>query len=128
MSAVQIGRDGRVEGPLDVHVVSGATLLKSGVPGSYPIDWSTWIWVGGQVRTSDGLEPLSGVNVTLRGAELENPKASTLTNATGSYFLCMNRFPRDVVEARKEGYETASSVAPVNVWDFETTDLLLTRR
>ena len=119
----------RVDGPLDVHVVSGATLSTSGAPNSYPIDWGGRYRTGilGQVRTADRLEPVSGANVSLHGsAPLENPKASTLTDTNGRYVLCGDRFPPDRVEATKEGYKTAS-VSAVIGWDFESTDLFLTR-
>jgi hypothetical protein len=119
----------RVDGPLDVNVVSAATLSTSGAPNSYPIDWAGRYRYGilGQVRTSGTLEPVSGANVTLHGSEpLENPRASTLTDANGRYVLCGDRSSHELVEARKEGYKTAS-VPAVFGWNFETTDLLLTR-
>lgn len=118
----------RVDGTMDVHVVSGATLLKSWLPNSYPIDWGGVNGVWGHVRTSDGLEPLSGVSVTLRGrVPLENPMASTLTDSRGQYTLCATSSRDVVVEARKEGYTTVS-VPAVFGWNFETTDLILTRQ
>jgi hypothetical protein len=123
------GESVRVDGPLDVHVVSAATLSTSGAPNSYPIDWGGRYRYGilGQVRTSDRLEPVSGANVTLHGsAPLENPRASTLTDTNGRYVLCGDRFSHEVVEARKEGYKTAS-VPAVFGWNFEPTDLLLSR-
>jgi len=119
----------RVDGPLDVHVVSGATLSTSGAPNSYPIDWGGRYRYGilGQVRTSEGLEPVSAASVTLHGSgRLENPRASTLTDTKGRYVLCGDRFSQEIVEARKEGYKTAS-VPAVFGWNYEPTDLLLTR-
>jgi hypothetical protein len=118
----------RVDGPLIVHVVSGATLL-SGASFSYPIDWgggNQQFGIHGQVRTAEGLEPVSGANVSLQGSEL-HAKASTLTGSNGRYVLCGDWGTGEVVEARKEGYK-AASVPAVFGYEHESTDLLLTRQ
>lgn len=127
-ASLRPGGAARIEGPLDVHVVSGAAVSSSYLPNGYPMNWSARTGVWGSVRTSEGLEPVSGATVTFHGPEpLANPTASTVTDARGIYSLCGDSFSGGVVEARKDGY-TPASAPPVYGWNFETTDLLLTRR
>jgi hypothetical protein len=125
--AFRSGENARVAEPLEVRVVSGAVLSKTGSPKSYSADRVAWGSVS--ERTSAGLQPVSGATVTMLGtASLENPLAVTLTDARGFYTICFpSRSANYDVEVRKEGYAPASR-PPVIGWDFETTDFVLTRR
>jgi hypothetical protein len=121
------GEAARVEEPLEVRVVSGSVLSETGAPRSYSGDRQ--VWGGVFEQTPAGRLPISGATVTLiGGVPLENPLAVTLTNARGYYDMCMpTRTGSYVVEVRKEGYAPASAAAVIG-WDFETTDVVLTRR
>jgi hypothetical protein len=119
------GGASRVE-PLDVHVVSGAVLQAHGTPNLPSSGKEIW----GRVfeRMSDRLEPVSGATVTLHGSDrLQNPVANTVTDARGRYAMCYVTPPDYLVEARKEGYAPVSVPAVIG-WDFEMTDLILTRQ
>ena len=120
------GGAARVDEPLDVHVVSGAVLQATGTPNLPTSGKAVW----GRVfeRISDRLEPVSGAIVTLHGSErLQNPVANTVTDARGLYEMCYVTPPGYLVEARKEGYAPVSVPAIIG-WNFEMTDLILTRQ
>ena len=121
------GGAARAEEPLEVKVVSGSVLSKTGAPRSYSS--SNQVWGGVYENTSAGRKPISGATVTLLGsAPLENPLAATLTDARGFYDMCIPTRSADyIVEVRKDGYTPASGPNVLG-WNFETTDFVLTRR
>jgi hypothetical protein len=112
----------RDEGPMDVHVLSGATVstinrsvFPNQINGGDSVTWGRVV-----EATSHGLQPVAGAIVTLRGARhLENPVAATVSDPTGSWVLCSADAERaGTVEARRDGYAPAS-IAAVYGWQLE---------
>lgn len=130
--AVRRAADKRFDEPLDVMVVSGAVLSNTRFWPNFP-GGGGFVYGAVLEQTSAGGQGISGATVTLLGsAPLENPLAATVTDAIGSYYMCLPTRSTDyVVDVRKEGYVPASGPPAywsALGWDFESTDFVLTRR
>ena len=81
-----------LEVTLDAHVVSGDTLVSSGMPSTLPLVEPV---ISGQVfeRTPQGNRPISGASVVVDFADYDTipgpaPFITTLTDSQGRYTVC----------------------------------------
>lgn len=118
--------------PKNVHVVSKASLLATGIPGSLPplskVDgYGGTAVVSGYVmeRTREGLRPVPEASVEhLYGDGTSgDPTGFTVTNAAGYYVLCgYDDDYGQAVRVHKNGYGTSiRSIGPSWKVDFELT-------
>ena len=118
--------------PLNVHVVSKATFLATGMPPSMPplsklgdqgYEFSDKVFGVVTERTANGVQPVAGASVQHFYGTGQSGRATgfTLTNADGSYALCgYSDDYGQAVRVSKDGYRTSiQSIGPSWRMDFE---------